>query len=73
MALKDQLIAQPKAPAAKSWLQLMEEQLDAEDYEYLLACLKDARNFSAHALARQLTKLGYPVSNSTISKIRKNL
>lgn len=73
MALRDELIAEPKQHATKSWLQQMEEQLDAEDYQWLLDCLKNEKDFTAHSLARQLTKLGYPVSNSTISKIRKNL
>lgn len=73
MALRDALVAQPKTHSLKSWLQQMEEQLDAEDYAWLLDCLKNEKDFTAHSLARQLTKLGYPVSNSTISKIRKNL
>lgn len=73
MALKDLLIAQPKQSPNRSWLQEMELQLDAEDYQWLLDCLKNEKDFSAHNLARQLTKLGYPVSNSTISKIRRNL
>jgi hypothetical protein len=72
MALKDLLTAEPK-PEPKGWLHLIKKQLDEEDYEWLLACLKNEQDYSAHYLARKLTQLGYPVSNSTISKVRKNL
>jgi hypothetical protein len=71
MALKDLLTIEPK-PESKGWLAKMEKQLDAEDYEWLLSCLKNEQDYSAHYLARKLTQLGYPVSNSTISKIRKD-
>lgn len=72
MALKDILTAEPK-PESRDWLSKIKKQLDEEDYEWLTNCLKNEQDYSAHYLARKLTQLGYPVSNSTISKIRKNL
>jgi hypothetical protein len=72
MALKDILTAEPKRES-KDWLHSMKKQLDEEDYEWLMSCILNEQDYSAHYLARKLTQLGYPVSNSTISKIRKNL
>ena len=72
MALKDAIPVQTKSKPT-SWLELMQQTLPDDDFEYLMACIRDEANFSGAYLARQLTKAGHIVSVTTINKIRKSL
>jgi hypothetical protein len=72
MALKDILTEQVKSKAP-TWLEMMQHKLDAEDYEWLLHCLKATNDFSGSYIAAKMTKAGYPVSPTTINLLRKNL
>ena len=72
MALKDVLQKQTKSKPT-SWLDEMEAKLSQDDFNYLMACIKDTENFSGAYIAQSLTKAGYGVSITTINKIRKSL
>lgn len=70
MSLKDVLTA-PAAPAApESWFEKMERTLPADDFEWLVACIKDKNTYSGSYIARKMTAYGYPVSSTTINTIR---
>lgn len=69
MALKDVLVQTDKFRPA-SWLDITLAELDKEDAEWLLACLKD-RSYTAAYIARVVTEYGYPVSSTTINNIRR--
>jgi len=72
MALKDVLVKQQKAKP-KNWLESISEELDKEDFEWLLACLKNHKDFSGTHIANKLTEAGHPVSPTTINKIRQRI
>lgn len=72
MALKDVLVKQQKSKP-KTWFETISEQLEPEDLEWLIACIKNNKDYSAPYIADKLTEAGYPVSSTTINKIRKQL
>jgi len=72
MALKDILTPQVKSKHP-TWLDIMKDKLDAEDYEWLITCLKATNDFSGSYIADKMTKAGYPVSPTTVNLLRKNL
>lgn len=72
MALKDVLV-KPTKHRPKSWLELMSEQLDKEDYDWLLACIHNTAEYSGSYIAQKLTEAGHAVSPTTINNIRKTL
>jgi hypothetical protein len=72
MALKE-LLVKPVRYKHKSWLEQKKEELSAEDFEWLMECLHNKRDFSGTYLAKKLTELGHEVSHTTINAIRSNL
>lgn len=72
MALKDVLVKQVQAKP-KTWFDTISEQLDKDDLEWLMECLKNKREFSGVYIADKLTEAGYPVSSTTINSFRKSL
>ena len=72
MALKDVLVAPSKAKPV-TWFDTIAEQLDKEDFDWLMECLKNKRDYSGVYIAEKLTEAGYPVSSTTINNIRKSL
>lgn len=72
MALKD-VLTTPTPRRQKGWLDVCREKLDAEDYEYLLAVLRNEDEFSAPYIANIMTKQGFPVSATTVLTVRRRL
>ena len=72
MSLKDVLTIQNR-PRPASWLQEAERKLDADDFNWLMQCLKNRSDFSAGYISTTMTKFGLPVSATTINNIRKTL
>lgn len=72
MALKD-VLTQPVRHKPKTWLDLMEEQLDKEDFDWLMDCIKNTATYSGSYIASKMTQAGYVVSPTTINNIRKTL
>lgn len=72
MALKDVLTKQVKSKPI-SWLEQVQQQLDSEDFEWLVACLKNKTDYSGTYIADKMTEAGYPVSPTTINNLRKSL
>lgn len=70
MALRDVLKKQEKAKP-KTWLEVLSEELDKEDYEWLIECLKNRKDFSGVYIANKLTEAGYPVSSTTVNQTRQ--
>jgi hypothetical protein len=70
MALKD-VLTKPVKFKPKSWLEIMAEQLDPEDYQWLVDCIADTTNYSGSYIASKMTQAGYPVSPTTINNLRK--
>jgi hypothetical protein len=72
MSLKDVLTKQ--APRRnKSWLDVCEEKLDLEDYQYLLEVLRNEEEFSAPYIATIMTRQGFPVSSTTVLSARRKV
>lgn len=72
MPLKD-ILTKPTPRKQKSWLDNCQDKLDAEDFEYLLAVLRNEDEFSAPYIANIMSKQGFPVSSTTILTIRRKL
>jgi len=73
MSLKE-LLGDPPARdnGKKSWIQTMQEELSADDYQALIDALKDKR-YSAAYLSRKLSSAGHTVSRTTIAINRQRL
>ena len=72
MALKDVLVKQVK-PKASTWFDTISTQLDKDDLDWLMDCLRNKHDYSGVYIAEKLTEAGYPVSSTTINNIRKTL
>ena len=70
MSLKDSLV-KPEKFKPRSWLDQMKEELSPEDFDWLIDCINNPKDFSGMYLSTKLTELGYPVSVSTINNLRK--
>jgi hypothetical protein len=72
MALKD-VLTKPTKFKPKSWLEMMSEQLEKDDYEWLLDCLHNHSEYSGSYIAEKMTQAGHPVSATTVNNTRKTL
>ena len=72
MPLKDVLV-KPVKEKQSTWFDVISQQLDKEDLDWLMDCLKNKRDFSGVYIAEKLTEAGYPVSSTTINNLRKSL
>ena len=72
MSLKDSLI-KPIKHKPKNWLDEIKAKMSEEDFNWLLECVSNAEDFSGAYLSSKLTELGYPVSTTTINKLRQRI
>jgi len=72
MPLKDVLVKPTKAKQS-TWFDIISQQLDKEDLDWLMDCMKNKHDFSGVYISEKLTEAGYAVSSTTINKLRKSL